>query len=412
MEAVPFVRQWLVVACVAILASAGSGDARAQQLEPPTNPEDSARYRVGPIWFTPTIDVRNVGVDTNVFNDYSEPKQDFVASFGPAVDMWTRFGRSRLNLHTTLQYDYFKTYEEERAFGTVNHGRYEVLLNRFMPFLEGSYDNTSRRPGFEIDARARYQTDAAIGGTDVRLSSRTVLRFQGERSHVNYDEGEQFNGSNLADTLNREDTAFSGAFREALTPLTTLVVSAERRDYRFEFAQDRDTNAFRIVPGFEFKPGALISGRASLGYVSFRTLDSDLPDFKGVVSNVEVTYTARATRVQVNVLRDPNYSYEIEEPYYILTDAGVQVTERITNGWDLVGRLSRQWLDYQQLVSSGLTTREDHGWHAGVGTGWWLGSTLRMGVDADYVTRDSPVPTRSYSGWRVGGSFTYGTQNQ
>ena len=138
MEAVPFVRQWLVVACVAILACAGSRDAQAQQLEPPTNPEDSARYRFGPIWFTPTIDVRNVGVDTNVFNDYSVPKQDFVASFGPAVDMWTRFGRSRLNLHTTLQYDYFKMYSDERAFGTVNNGRYEVLLNRFTPFLEGS----------------------------------------------------------------------------------------------------------------------------------------------------------------------------------------------------------------------------------------------------------------------------------
>ena len=405
-------RQWLVVACVAVVALAGPRDARAQQQEPPTNPEESARYHVGPVWFTPTIDVRNVGVDTNVFNDSSEPKEDFVASFGPAVEMWMRFGRSRLNLHSTLQYDYFKTYSEERAFGTVNNGRYEVLLDRFVPFLEGAYDNTRRRPGFEIDARARYQTDAVIGGTDVRLSSRTVLRFEGERSHVNYDEGQQFNGSDLANELNREDTAFSGAIREALTPLTTFVVRAERRDYRFEFSHDRDTNAFRIVPGFEFKPGALISGRASLGYVSFRTLDPELPDFQGVVSNVEVTYTARATRVQFNVLRDPNYSYEIEEPYYILTDVGVQVTERVTSGWDLVGRLSRQWLNYQELASSGLTSREDRGWHVGAGTGWWLGTTLRLGVDADYVTRDSPVPTRSYSGWRVGGSFTYGTQNQ
>ena len=200
-EAVPFVRQWLVVVFVAVVACAGPRDAQAQQLEPPTNPEESARYHVGPIWFTPTIDVRNVGVDTNVFNDSSEPKQDFVASFGPAVEMWTRFGRSRLNLHSTLQYDYFKTYSEERAFGTVNYGRYEVLLDRFVPFLEGAYDNTRRRPGFEIDARARYQTDAVIGGTDVRLSSRTVLRFEGERSHVNYDEGQQFNGSDLANAV-------------------------------------------------------------------------------------------------------------------------------------------------------------------------------------------------------------------
>jgi len=408
---VPFVRQWLVVACVAVFACAGARDARAQQLEPPTNPEDSARYRFGPIWFTPTIDVRNVGVDTNVFNDYSEPKQDFVASFGPAVDMWTRFGRSRLNLHTTLQYDYFKTYSDERAFGTVNNGRYEVLLNRFTPFLEGSYDNTTRRASVEIDARARYETDSIVGGTDVRLSGRTAVRVKAERGHVRYDEGQTFEGNNLAQALNREDTAFSGALREALTPLTTLVVTGERRDYRFEFSHDRDTDSFRIVPGFEFKPGALISGRASLGYVWFSTLDHDVPDFQGVVSNVEVSYTAHATRVQVHLVRDPNYSYELDEPYYILTDAGVQVTERVTGRWDLVGRAARQWLNYQQLVSSGLSSREDHGWHLGMGTGWWVGTAMRVGVDADYVTRDSPVPFRSYSGWRVGGNLTYGPQN-
>ena len=106
-----------------------------------------------------------------------------------------------------------------------------------------------------------------------------------------------------------------------------------------------------------------------------------------------------------------NYSYELDEPYYILTDAGVQVTERVTGHWDLVGRAARQWLNYQQLVSSGLSSREDHGWHLGMGTGWWVGTAMRVGVDADYVTRDSPVPFRSYSGWRVGGNLTYGPQN-
>jgi hypothetical protein len=397
----------VLVACLATVAWAGPRDAHGQQ-EPPANPEESAKYHTGPIWFTPTLEIRNVGVDTNVFNDASEPKQDFVASFGPAVEMWTRFGRSRLNLRSTLQYDYFRTYSEERAFGTVNHGRYEVLLDRFTPFLEGSYDNTSRRASFEIDARARYETDSIVGGTDLRLSSRTALRFKGERGHVTYDEGQTFDGSNLANALNREDTAFSGALREALTPLTTLVVTAEQRDYRFDFSHERDTDSFRIVPGFEFKPGALISGRASLGYVWFSTLDHDLPDFQGVVSNVEVAYTARATRFQVNVVRDPNYSYELEEPYYILTDAGVQVTERVTAQWDLVGRVSRQWLNYQQLASSGLSSREDRGWHLGMGTGWWVGTTMRIGVDADYVTRESPVPSRTYDGWRVGGNLTYG----
>jgi hypothetical protein len=404
------VRHILVPLAVVCAALAWAVPLRAQ--DQPEKPEDSARYRFGPIRFTPTVEIRSIGVDTNVFNDASDAKRDVVASFGPAVDYWVRAGRSRLSAHSALQYDYFKRYATQRAFGTSNRARYEILLRRFTPFLDGAYDNTRRRPDFEIDARARYRTDSLAVGTDIRLLGRSTLRVETLRGHVDYDSGQQFQGSDLAKVLNRKDTTVRGSFRQALTPLTTFVVSAERRTYRFDVATVRDTDAVRVLPGLEIRPGALVYGRASIGYASFRTLDANLPDFHGLVANVEVSHVTRATRIGVTLVREPNYSYEVEEPYYVLTDSGVQVTQRITSAWDIVGRASRQWLDYRQLVTAALATRADRGWRAGCGTGWWVGQAMRLGFDMDYVTRDSPVLLRNYEGWRIGGTITYGSQNQ
>jgi hypothetical protein len=396
------------IALVVLLTLAGVPAARGQDAAP----EESARFRFGPIRFTPGIEIRNIGVDTNIFNDAEDPKQDFVASFGPAVDYWLHAGRARVSGRTGLQYDYFKDYATQRAFGTENRARVELLGNRVTPFVEGVYDNTRRRPSFEIDARARYRTDAVIGGADVRVFSRTVLRLEAERGHVEYEQGQEFNGVDLGAALNRESTAYRGSFRHALTPLTTFVVTGEERRDRFDISPERDADGFRILPGFDIKTGALISGRAAVGYAAFRTLDPGAPDYHGIVAAAELNYTARASRVGLQLVRDPTYSYEPTEPFYLYTDLGVQLTQRVTRNWDVMARGARQWLAYRQFMSEGTSDRNDTGWRLGVGTGRWLGPTLRVGFDVDYLTRSSPIPSRTYDGWRAGGNIVYGLQSQ
>ena len=67
--------------------------ARAQDVPPP---EEPGRFRFGPIRFTPVLGITNVGVDTNVFNDADDPKEDFTAVFGPRAQYWVKLGRTRV----------------------------------------------------------------------------------------------------------------------------------------------------------------------------------------------------------------------------------------------------------------------------------------------------------------------------
>jgi len=407
-ETVPAHRTLLVwilaCACHALPCVAAAQD-------PAPEPADLARYRFGPIHFTPVLQIRNIGVDTNVFNQAEEPEQDFTASIGPAADYWVRLGRVRVHGKTSLDYNYFQEFKTQRSFGTENEVRAELPLNRLQPFVHGMYVNTSRRPDFEIDVRTRHRTTRLGAGVDVRALSRTVFRLEGEESRLRFNEGAVFFGTNLADALDRRSRSYRVSVRHALTPLTTFVVQTEQQEDRFDISFDRNADSYRVLPGFELDPRALIAGRAFVGYRSFTTLDPDVPDFDGVVALVEAEYTLRATKFGLAVQRDAWYSYELEEPFFIVTELTLQVTQKVTTNWDTVGRMSRQLLAYQQRQSAGGSERTDTVWAFGGGVGRRVGRTARIGINVDHLRRESPrAPARGYNGWRIGGSVTYGVQ--
>jgi hypothetical protein len=166
------------------------------------------------------------------------------------------------------------------------------------------------------------------------------------------------------------------------------------------------------MPGFEFKPFALIDGTVLVGYRKFRTLSSDVPDYSGVAASADLGYAVHATRFVLKLTRDITYSFDEIQPYYVLTDANLTVTQRITSHWDVMGRGGRAVLDYQAVGLLSVPTRVDHVTQLGFGVGYRLGETVRFGVDADHVKRDSDLPTRAYDGWRVGGTVTYGVKQR
>ena len=190
---------------------------------------------------------------------------------------------------------------------------------------------------------------------------------------------------------------------------------SEYEKERFDFETSRDAKGVRVMPGFEFDPFALIGGKVFVGFRSFDTTDPLLPNYSGLVADVEANYRTHATRFDIRVERDVDYSAEMLEPYYLLTDVGVKVTQKVTQRWDIVGAASRQWLDYQRiegLVISEAPPHSDDSYRLGGGVGYLLGNSVRVGVDVAYYKRNSPLELREYDGVRVGGSFTYGLTRQ
>ena len=164
----------------------------------------------------------------------------------------------------------------------------------------------------------------------------------------------------------------------------------------------------------EMQPAALISGKGFLGFKRFTGDDANLPDFSGLVAEVDVAYLLREfTRLNFRASRDLDYSIEDVHPYFIMTGGEVSVTQAIGTTWDVVGRVGRSRLDYQSLVreSNGdplAGPRQDKVVSYGMGFGRRLRQEIRIGLDVNHVRRDSVVFGHAYSGTRFGGSITYG----
>lgn len=399
----------LPVALACLLVPAGRLPASAQT-DAPVEPADLARFRLGPLRFTPSISLTNLGVDDNVFNDTANPKQDTTGAIGPAVDLWLRAGRSRLAGHVSGQYLYFNEYRSQRAFNTDDNARWEVPLARLTPFAAGAYVNTKDRPGFEIDSRARQSTRSATLGADLRLSGKTNVVLTGTRSLTAFDDSQTFLGADLANALNHTADTEQVQLRYKLTPLTTFVVSADAIQDRFSLNPLRSSNSIRVLPGFELQPSALVSGRIFVGYRRFEPLDPRVPAYQGVNASVTAKYTAGATQFDVKANRDVAYSYQAVQPYYTLTDLGLAVTERLTYTWDVVARGGRQTLDYQAVQTALVTDPQvDTIRQFGGGIGYRFGRIMRLGFDVNYYRRTSTsISSSEYKGLRFGGSVTYG----
>jgi hypothetical protein len=378
--------------------------------------------RVGPLRLAPSLVISNVGVDNNVFNDSTgNQKQDTTAAVGPAATLWMNAGPARLTGKVGGQYFYFDKYDNQRSFNTTESGRIDFAMGHLTPFIVGAFTSAKNRPSFEIDARSRQTTTAYGAGTDLKLSSKSTITLSATRTRSTFDEGETYLGTNLADALNGYSDVEQVQFQYALTPITTLIVRTEALQDRFAFNSLRNANSIRVLPGFQMKPSALISGTVLVGYRQFEPLDSSVPQTRTPVASVDVNYVLTATRLNLHVARDVAFSYQATEPYYTLDDIGATATQRITYGWDVILHGAWQTLNYHRaqdvLVplsesstsSVSTTPGRDRLRQYSSSIGYRIGHTLRVGFDTTYFERRSSDPLQpEYSGLRFGASISYG----
>jgi hypothetical protein len=377
-------------------------------------PPENVRMRIGPMFVNPTIALTNAGVDTNVFNEATQesPKKDFTLTVTPATDVWLRMGRTWLNGSVHEDLVYYQRYDSERSANSRYNLGWLIPLTRvsFNPTI--SYANTRERPGFEVDARAR-RTEVDFGGTiEVRALSKTFIVVHADRQTSDFDRSAEFLGTSLRDQLNRTVTSEALGIRHELTPLTSVILDVAREQDRFEFSPLRNSDSTRIVGGVKLDPAALIKGGATIGYRDFQPLDGSLPRFMGTTISTDLSYVLLGmTRFAVRATRDVQYSFDINQPYYLQTGVSLEVNQQIFGPFDAVGRVGQARLEYRDRAGTAVavSNRLDHIETYGGGFGYHIGRDMRIGFNIDQNRRLSPVTDRQYQGLRYGIAVTYGS---
>ena len=380
----------------------------------PGAPPANVRMRIGPLFINPTLALTNAGVDTNVFNDPDSvvPRKDFTVTVTPATDLWLRFGRSWINAGVKEDIVYYQKYASQRSVNESYKVNWVIPLNR-LTFNPGvSYITTRDRPGFEIDLRAQHSEIDYNGTIEIRALSKTYFGVRGDRQTTKFASDAVFLGSNLQDDLNRTVTTGGFTLRQQVTPLTSITFDVSREQDRFELSPSRDTDSTAITGGVKFDPFALIKGSATFGYRDFKPVSPDVPGYQGSTVAVDLSYVALgSTRLAVTATRDVQYSYDINQPYYLMTGVTGSISQQIFGPIDVVARAGTQQLAYRDRAGAvvAVADRVDHVKSYGGGVGYHMGRDTRIGFNIDQQRRISAVDSRQYSGLRYGFAVTYGS---
>ena len=390
---------------IGLLMTAG----RAGAQEPAErDPVADAPMHIGIFGVAPTFAITDAGIDTNVFNSTNDPRHDFTFTATPGAKVWMRTQRGMLALDGRIDFVYFAKYANERSANRAAGVRYDYPFMRVKPFVSYTMLNTSERPGYEIDTRARrFEGDLNLGAT-VPVGSVTSFEISRRQFRVTFAEEASFQGEPLKQTLDRRLDAWETRWRQSFTVLSTWIVHAAVERERFTYEPYRNSNSFRLESGFELDLLALVRGHAFVGYRRLNGADGGtLAEFSGVTANTDVAYTAPTnTRLQVTVNRDLHYSFEIEQPYYVQTGWNLTARQRVISQWDLQMTGGRDWLGYRSLDPT--DTRRDRINRFGGGIGYDAGDNMRIGFDLLWQTRRSPLSARDYRSFQSGVSLTYG----
>lgn len=391
----------------------GLGAAASAQTIPHEPDPNKVRVRLGPLSLNPSIALTNAGVDTNVFNeaDSTTPEKDFTLTVTPKTDVFIRLGRTWLTGTITEDLVWYKKFSSERSANNNYSATWLVPLTRIGFAVGGNWISTHERPGFEIDARSERTERAGNAAIELRALSRTYVGVKGEQRKIDFDRGAVFLGNSLHDELTRTVTTGAVTLRHQLTPLTSIGFSAGREQQRFDFAPIRDSDSDKYDLSLSFDPFALINGSATFGYRDFKPVASDVPGYSGSTAGVNLFYVALgSTKISGTLIRDVQYSYDISQPYYLLTGTTGTLAQQIYGPLDVEARIGAQRLAYRdrQGASVAVSDRTDRVRTYGGGVGYHLGSDLRMGFNVDKQTRESDLQQRRYEGLRYGLAVTYG----
>ena len=396
-----------------ILLTPAAAFAQADTVE---DVRQNAKIHAGPFYVTPILQLKEVGVDSNVFNAAGEQKSDFLINVSPTVSVWVPAARRAL-LSVTAATDlvWYTTYDSERSIDPQLTVRGETYLHRLTLFAQDAYLNTRQRPNYEIDVRSRHVENDALGGIDLRLSERLSIEAAVRQFDTRYDADARFDGTDLQRTLTRTTTGGELTLRHQVTPLTTIAVRADSLRDRFPFAPVRDSNSYRVMPGLEFKPRALVKGRAYMGYRRFVPVAAALPPFSGIVADLGLSYTLLgSTSFGVSFRRDLTYSYEELQPFFVDNSPGVSIRRALGGHFDVIVSADRHRYEYQDLLETAAdaparNTRVDTTWGYAASLGYRLGETGRLGFGASSWQRESTtVQFRNYDNLRIGATVTYG----
>ncbi|MDD8020666.1 MAG: outer membrane beta-barrel protein [Acidobacteriota bacterium] len=313
-----FYQRVLISGLVLILSAAAEAETwKARELRLTA---EKAAWQFGPLKLQPAILIKDAGYDSNVYYQ-PEATSDFWLTAGPAMDAYL-VARRRVIVHVfeSPQYVFFFKTDRERTWNNYLHGDISLSLNRFLLTVGGRLNNARERWNTELDIRPRRKERGGSVSLLYQMSYRLSFEFSARKVDYTY-ESLEYGSVNINERLTHLEEYLSSRIYYRLNPRIQFFLEGQKGSYDFKDPLNPgDSRSRTIYSGFQFSPTGRIHGQIRIGYQWFDTLDTDLPDYQGLVGDTSVSWQMmRPLVLRGSYRRDINFSVWSSSPYYVST---------------------------------------------------------------------------------------------
>jgi hypothetical protein len=272
--------------------------------------------QLGPIAFRPTIALRDVGKDSNVFLSRFNPISAWTATLIPMVDASMHFGnRGFITARVGPEFVWYSpvSVELQDRDGTTHHASQDLSHTNLISAIKGNlalrdlrffasadYQRHEERPNNEIDQRAERTNLLQRGGVGYEYSPKTALDAIVSRERITYEDPDfrftvacpdnDGDGTSdpcvytIDDLLSRIERSITLRFSQRVLGRTRLIFDAQEKLYKFLadtpppdvngvpplVGPYRDSSETRLMAGFELDEGGRIWGGLRAGTIDFQ----------------------------------------------------------------------------------------------------------------------------------------------
>lgn len=287
-----------------------------------------SRWHLGPLRILPTIALRDVGYDDNLYfgSDDGEPRKDFTATLSPEMRVYWPFRNAVIfHFRDNPEYAYYHRESRQRAFtNSYGAGLRALLLGRFV--LSGSFGNDvhRRRLSSEFQIPANDRTRSYEAGLSYETARKTSISLTGAARKITYEEiGYNPEDGPVSRLLDREEREIGAEAYYQLFADGFLFFRGEAREYRFldEQAVWRDSASVSGWAGIRFPLLGRIRGIFNIGYKRFDPNRAGEAPFTGLVGNTGLDLRTGRLALRLDFARDLVFSTFADVYYFIENSA-------------------------------------------------------------------------------------------
>jgi hypothetical protein len=365
----------------------------------------SGIFDLGRVKLAPGMTIDELGWDSNVFQEATDPKDDWVFRGKPDIAAFSLLRWFKVSAYAGANLGYYKTYDSENSTGYEYRARLDLTVARLYPFVGVGHTKHRTRPNGEIDTRADEELDELSGGVAFELGGTSVLYGAASRFRTDYQDAFE-DGVSLDAALNRETRSYSAGVRSDVTPITSLTIDVGRDEDDFDESPLRNATTQFVSASLNIGPEAALAGAAEIAFRDMKPVDPTVEPFRGLTGSATLGYSfLEFGRIVGSFLRAQQYSFDAADAYYIETTVSLSYTHRLAGEIDAQILGNKSWFDYGFTAAEPAHTDKLASWN--VSMGYNLRNRTRISINYEQGERRSPVQpdrnydrTRAYMAWQ------------